>query len=157
RWKRHEGRGVDDARDAVVSRGGDHAREAADVDVVEVLRSAPPDRDERGRMRNRLATRSGANDGVAVADVSGHERARQSAPRGGRAEDDEIVAGGGKRPNDRASQVPGAAGHENSHGISARQYSSTASSVSSSGMAGSHPSSDRIRAGSPTSSGRSFG
>ena len=60
RWRAHrrqreKRRGVEDARDAERGRGVQHVAQPADVHIVEILRPAAPDADERGHVADRVA------------------------------------------------------------------------------------------------------
>ena len=106
---------VDDASEAAARGGVEDVLQAADIDVVEILRPRPPDADQRRRVQRRVAAGGGARDRVAVADVAVGEAARQTAPRGRAREDDRIVSARRKRADDRLSQVTGAAGDQHLH------------------------------------------
>ena len=157
RRQRDERRSVQHARSAERRGSGQHVSKTPDVDVVEVFRPAPPDADERGGMRNRVAASCGELDCRAIANVAVDGRAGKTAAAGVAREDDQLVPSRGQRPDDGAAEIPGAARHHHFHGVLVRQYSRRSSSVFSIGISGRQPSSSRRRVGSPSRSGVSFG
>ena len=70
RRQREKRRGVDEAREAVLARRGEDGLQPADVDGVELRRIAPPQRDQRGRVADRVDAGRRGRDRARIADVA---------------------------------------------------------------------------------------
>ncbi len=115
RGQREKRRCVDEPREAQRAARGDCVFQAADVDVVEIRRTLPPDAHQRRRVNHRICASRSLDERVPIADVAVDERARQSAPGCAAREDHGRVSVRRERAHDRAAQISRSAGHENLH------------------------------------------
>src|SRR5439155_19652427 len=113
--ERQKRRCVHDARDGERIGGREDMTKTADVDLIEIFAPAPPDADEGGRVRDRIASRGRVLQGRAVANVAVDRRSRQSAARRRAREYDGAMPARRECANDGATEIPGAASDEHLH------------------------------------------
>ena len=117
RRQRQKRRGVDEAREAVLARRGEHGLQPADVDGVELRRIAPPQRDQRGGVADRVDAGRRGRHRARIADVA-VDRATVPAPAAALACRAKAIGSCPARTSarhDGRAEVAGAAGDEHFH------------------------------------------